>query len=332
MTIRVGINGFGRIGRNYLRALSESAHNEEIVVVAINDISDAATNVHLLKYDSVLGPFKKEVTLDGSFMVVDGERIALLSERRVKDIPWQDYGVDVVIEATGIFTSKDSAGAHDVEQVIVTAPASGADLTVVYGINHEDFRKGEHRVISNASCTTNCLAPMLKVVQDNWGIERGSMTTIHAYTNDQSTLDYPHKDLRRARAAAINMIPTSTGAAKAVGLVLPELEGKIDGYAMRVPVPTGSATDLTLILSNPATAEEVNKAFKEASVGALAGVLAYTEDLIVSSDIVTNPASSIIDAGITKVDSEGTLLKVLGWYDNEWGYSNRLLDLTAYVA
>lgn len=331
MTVKVGINGFGRIGRNYLRALLES-NTHDIEVVAINDISDPVTNVHLLKYDSILGPLKHDVALNGNTMVLGGKDIALLSERNVADIPWQDYGVNIVIEGTGIFTSKDTAGQHNADRVIVTAPAKDADLTVVYGVNEGLFDPTKHRVISNASCTTNCLAPMLKVINDEFGVVKGSMTTIHAYTNDQSTLDYPHKDLRRARAAAINMIPTSTGAAKAIGLVIPELAGKLDGYAMRVPVPTGSATDLTLVLERPTTAEEVNKALLEASEGVLKGVLSYTEDPIVSTDIVTNPASCIIDSDITKVDSEGTLLKVLGWYDNEWGYSNRLLDLTAHVA
>jgi glyceraldehyde 3-phosphate dehydrogenase len=331
VTIRVGINGFGRIGRNFWRAVQASDHDIEIV--AANDLGDVATMAHLLKYDSVLGVLPQEVTTTSDGIAVDGKEIKILAERDPGNLPWKDLGVDVVIESTGFFTKADDARKHvdqgGAKKVIISAPAKGEDLTIVLGVNDSAY-DGSQTIISNASCTTNCLGPLAKVLNDAFTIERGLMTTIHAYTQDQNLQDGPHSDLRRARAAAINVVPTSTGAAKAIGLVLPELKGKLDGYALRVPVPTGSATDLTVDLGRETTVEEVNAAYKAAAEGPLKGYLRYTEDPIVSSDIVTDPASCIFDAGLTKVI--GTQAKVIGWYDNEWGYSNRLADLTALVA
>ena len=331
MSITVGINGFGRIGRNFYRALVASGVTD-IEVVGVNDLTDTATLAHLLKYDSVLGRFPLPVTHGEGTLTVGGKVITVTAERDPAALPWAKLGVDIVIESTGHFTDATKARAHldaGAKKVIISAPAKNEDITIVMGVNQIDYDPTKDSVISNASCTTNCLAPMAKVLDDSFGIVRGMMTTIHAYTNDQRILDFPHDDLRRARAAAINMIPTTTGAAKAIGLVLPQLKGRLDGYAMRVPTPTGSATDLTVELERPATADEINTAMKVASQGALKGILQYTEDPIVSTDIVTDPASVIFDAGLT--NSMGTLVKVVGWYDNEWGYSNRLIDLTQYV-
>ncbi len=329
MTVRVGVNGFGRIGRNFFRAVQASGH--DIEVVAFNDLGDVATMAHLLKYDSILGRFPGEVSVSDEGIVVDGKTIKALAERDPANLPWGDLGVDVVVESTGFFTNADAAKAHiagGAKKVIISAPAKGEDLTVVLGVNDDKY-DGSQNIISNASCTTNCLGPLAKVLQDAFGIEQGLMTTIHAYTQDQNLQDAPHKDLRRARAAALNIVPTSTGAAKAIGLVLPELQGKLDGYALRVPVPTGSATDLTVTLTKAATLEEVNAAYKAAAEGPLSGYLRYNEDPIVSADIVTDPASCIYDAPLTKVI--GNQVKVVGWYDNEWGYSNRLADLVKLV-
>ncbi|MEV7095723.1 type I glyceraldehyde-3-phosphate dehydrogenase [Amycolatopsis sp. NPDC051045] len=329
MTVRVGVNGFGRIGRNFFRAVQASGH--DIEVVAFNDLGDVATMAHLLKYDSILGRFPGEVSVSDEGIVVDGKTIKALAERDPANLPWGDLGVDVVVESTGFFTNADAAKAHiagGAKKVIISAPAKGEDLTVVLGVNDDKY-DGSQNIISNASCTTNCLGPLAKVLQDSFGIEQGLMTTIHAYTQDQNLQDAPHKDLRRSRAAALNIVPTSTGAAKAIGLVLPELQGKLDGYALRVPVPTGSATDLTVTLTKAATLEEVNAAYKAAAEGPLSGYLRYNEDPIVSSDIVTDPASCIYDAPLTKVI--GNQVKVVGWYDNEWGYSNRLADLVKLV-
>ena len=331
MTVRVGINGFGRIGRNFFRAIEASG--ADIEVVGINDLTDNATLAHLLKYDSILGRFPKDVSHTADSIIVGGKSIAALSERDPAALPWGKLGADIVIESTGHFTDATKAAAHitgGAKKVIISAPASNEDVTIVMGVNQDKYDPANHHVISNASCTTNCLAPMAKAINDAFGIDHGLMTTIHAYTNDQVILDFPHKDLRRARAAATNMIPTTTGAAKAIGLVLPELKGKLDGYAMRVPVPTGSATDLTAVLSRPVTKEEVNAVVKAAAEGPLKGYLSYTEDPIVSSDIVTDPSSCIFDASLTNV--LGSTIKVVGWYDNEWGYSNRLVDLTNYIA
>ncbi|MGW6460409.1 type I glyceraldehyde-3-phosphate dehydrogenase [Streptomyces sp. NPDC055078] len=331
MTIRVGINGFGRIGRNYFRALLEQG--ADIEIVAVNDLGDTATTAHLLKYDTILGRLKAEVTHTADTITVDGHTIKVLSERNPADIPWGELGVDIVIESTGIFTKKADAEKHiagGAKKVLISAPAKDEDITVVMGVNHDKYDAANHHVISNASCTTNCVAPMAKVLDENFGIVRGLMTTVHAYTNDQRILDFPHKDLRRARAAAENIIPTTTGAAKATALVLPQLKGKLDGIAMRVPVPTGSATDLVVELSREVTKDEVNAAFKKASEGELEGILTYTEDEIVSSDIVSDPASCTFDSSLTMVQA-GTSVKILGWYDNEWGYSNRLVDLTVFV-
>jgi glyceraldehyde 3-phosphate dehydrogenase len=329
VTVRVGVNGFGRIGRNFFRAVQASGH--DIEVVAFNDLGDVATMAHLLKYDSILGRFPGEVSVSDEGIVVDGKTIKALAERDPANLPWGDLGVDVVVESTGFFTNADAAKAHiagGAKKVIISAPAKGEDLTIVLGVNDDKY-DGSQNIISNASCTTNCLGPLAKVLQDAFGIEQGLMTTIHAYTQDQNLQDAPHKDMRRARAAALNIVPTSTGAAKAIGLVLPELQGKLDGYALRVPVPTGSATDLTVTLTKAATLEEVNAAYKAAAEGALSGYLRYNEDPIVSSDIVTDPASCIYDAPLTKVI--GNQVKVVGWYDNEWGYSNRLADLVKLV-
>ena len=328
--LKVGVNGFGRIGRNFLRASLESGANFEIV--GINDLTDNATLAHLLKYDSILGRLKLPVTFTDTTITVGGKTIEVSAERDPANIPWGKLGVDVVVESTGIFTKASDAGKHitaGAKKVIISAPATDEDITIVMGVNHEKYDSAKHNIISNASCTTNCLAPMAKVLNDEFGIVRGLMTTIHAYTNDQVILDFPHKDLRRSRAAALSIIPTSTGAAKAISLVLPELKGKLDGYALRVPVPTGSATDLTVELSKEVSVAEINAALKKASEGSLKGYLTYTEDPIVSADIVTDPSSCILDAGLTKVI--GTTAKVVGWYDNEWGYSNRLVDLIQYI-
>ncbi|MFG2607971.1 type I glyceraldehyde-3-phosphate dehydrogenase [Streptomyces sp. NPDC048514] len=332
MTIRVGINGFGRIGRNYFRALLEQG--ADIEVVAVNDLGDTATTAHLLKYDTILGRLKQEVSHTADTITVDGRTIKVLSERNPAEIPWGELGVDIVIESTGIFTKKDDAAKHiagGAKKVLISAPAKDEDITIVMGVNQDKYDPAQHHVISNASCTTNCVAPMAKVLDENFGIVKGLMTTVHAYTNDQRILDFPHKDLRRARAAAENIIPTTTGAAKATALVLPQLKGKLDGIAMRVPVPTGSATDLVVTLQREVTKDEVNAAFKKASEdGDLKGYLSYTEDEIVSSDIVGDPASCTFDSSLTMVQ-EGNSVKILGWYDNEWGYSNRLVDLTVFV-
>jgi glyceraldehyde 3-phosphate dehydrogenase len=329
---RVGINGFGRIGRNYFRALVASGHDLELV--AYNDLGDPKTIAHLLKYDSILGRLDHDVRVTDDGIDVGGRPIKGLAIKEGPGaLPWGDLGVDIVIESTGIFTKAADARQHvdksGAKKVIISAPATDEDITIVLGVN-EDAYDGTQTVISNASCTTNCLAPMAKVLHETFTIERGLMTTIHAYTQDQNLQDGPHKDLRRARAAAINIVPTSTGAAKAIGLVLPELKGKLDGYALRVPVPTGSATDLTVTVGRETSVDEVNSAMRGAADGPLKGILRYTEDEIVSTDIVTDPASCIFDAGLTKVI--GNQVKVVGWYDNEWGYSNRLVDLTALVA
>ncbi len=332
MTVKIGINGFGRIGRNFFRAAL--AKGSDLEIVAVNDLTDNKALAHLLKYDSITGRLDATVELDGDKIIVNGKPIIVLAERDPADLPWGELGVDIVIESTGRFTKSDDARKHitaGAKKVLVSAPATGSDVaTIVLGVNEGTYDAATHDIISNASCTTNCLAPLAKVLLDNFGIERGLMTTVHAYTADQNLQDGPHSDLRRARAAAVNIIPTSTGAAKALGLVIPELVGKLDGYALRVPVPTGSITDLTVELTNPATVEEINAAYKTAAEGPLKGILKYTEDPIVSSDIVTDPHSSIFDAGLTKVI--GTQVKVASWYDNEWGYSNRLVDLTEYVA
>ena len=331
MTIRVGINGFGRIGRNYFRALLEQG--ADIEIVAVNDLGDTATTAHLLKYDTILGRLKQEVTHTADTITVDGKTIKVLAERNPADIPWGELGVDIVIESTGIFTKKADAEKHiagGAKKVLISAPAKDEDVTIVMGVNQDKYDPANHHVISNASCTTNCVAPMAKVLDENFGIVKGLMTTVHAYTNDQRILDFPHKDLRRARAAAENIIPTTTGAAKATALVLPQLKGKLDGIAMRVPVPTGSVTDLVLELSREVTKEEVNAAFQKAAEGELKGILEYTEDPIVSSDIVNAPASCTFDSSLTMVQ-EGKNVKVIGWYDNEWGYSNRLVDLTVFI-
>jgi glyceraldehyde 3-phosphate dehydrogenase len=330
VTIRVGINGFGRIGRNFFRALQASGADVE--VVAVNDLTDNATLAHLLKYDSILGRLGQDVKATDSEIVVGDKTIKAFAERDPANLKWGELGVDIVIESTGFFTDAEKAKVHaenGAKKVIISAPAKNEDVTIVMGVNDDQYDAAAHTIISNASCTTNCLGPMAKVLHDTFGIERGLMTTIHAYTQDQNLQDAPHKDLRRARAAALNIVPTSTGAAKAIGLVLPELKGKLDGYALRVPVPTGSATDLTATLGRETTAEEVNAAIKAAADGPLKGILTYTEDPIVSADIVTDPASCIFDAGLTKV--LGNQAKVVGWYDNEWGYSNRLVDLVKLV-
>jgi glyceraldehyde 3-phosphate dehydrogenase len=330
VTVRVGINGFGRIGRNFFRAAVASG--ADIEVVATNDLMDNKMLAHLLKYDSILGRFPGEVSYDETSITVDGRSFRVFEERDPSAIDWAGVGADVVIESTGFFTDATKAKAHidgGAKKVIISAPAKNEDITIVMGVNDDLYDPQQHTVISNASCTTNCLAPMAKAVHDEFTIVKGLMTTIHAYTQDQNLQDAPHRDLRRARAAALNIVPTSTGAAKAIGLVLPDLKGKLDGYALRVPVPTGSATDLTFEAGRETTVDEVNAAVKAAAEGPLKGYLRYTEDEIVSKDIETDPASCIFDAGLTKVI--GNQVKVVGWYDNEWGYSNRLVDLVALV-
>ena len=328
--VKVGINGFGRIGRNFFRAALAS--NANIEVVAVNDLTDIETLAHLLKYDSILGRLNLPVTHNENSITVGSKTFRVFAEKDPAALPWGSVGADIVIESTGRFTKASDAGKHMVggaKKVVISAPATDEDVTLVLGVNDGAYDPAKHNIISNASCTTNCLAPMAKVLHETFGIVRGFMTTVHAYTNDQVILDFPHKDLRRARAAATNIIPTSTGAAKAIGLVLPELKGKLDGYALRVPVPTGSVTDLTVELSKETTAAEVNAAMKKAAEGPLKGILYYTEDPIVSTDIVTDSHSCIFDAGITKVI--GNQVKVAGWYDNEWGYSNRLVDLMTFI-
>src|SRR3954463_12706090 len=332
MPVRVGINGFGRIGRNVFRAALES--QADVEVVAVNDITDAKTLAHLLKYDTVYGPLTEDIGTREGIIVVGGRDVKVLAETDPAALPWSDLDVDVVIESTGRFTKRDDAAKHleaGAQKVIISAPATEPDVTVVIGVNFEDvYDPDNHHVISNASCTTGCLAPVAKVLHGSLGIERGLMTTIHAYTADQNLQDGPHKDLRRARAAAVNLVPASTGAAKAIGIVIPELQGKLHGFAVRAPVPTGSVVDLTIVASRETTADEINAAMREhADTGELTGILAYTEDPIVSSDIVTDPSSCIYDAQLTKVF--GPMAKVLGWYDNEWGYSNRLVDSVELV-
>jgi glyceraldehyde 3-phosphate dehydrogenase len=330
MTIRVGINGFGRIGRNFFRAVQASG--ADIEIVAVNDLGSIKTMAHLLKYDSVLGVLPNTISAADDGINIDGKKLKVLQVRDPKELPWGALGVDLVIESTGIFTDRDKAAMHldaGAPLVVVSAPSNGADATFVFGVNHNDFDPKNHKVISNASCTTNCFVPLVKVLDDAFGVENGLMTTVHAYTGDQALVDGPHSDLRRARGAAINITPTSTGAARATALVMSAMKGKLDGTALRVPVPTGSITDFVANLKKPATVEEINAAFKKAADGPLKGVLEYTDAPIVSSDIVTNPHSCIFDSDLTM--SMGTMVKVLGWYDNEWGYSNRLVDLTLHV-
>jgi glyceraldehyde 3-phosphate dehydrogenase len=331
MPTKVGINGFGRIGRNVVRA---GIHNPNVEFVAANDLTDTKTLAHLLKYDSILGPFKGDVKVEADAIVVNGKRIMVFAIKDPAEIDWPGVGAQVVVESTGRFTDAKDAAKHlrgTVKKVVISAPAKNEDITVVLGVNDDAYDPAKHNIISNASCTTNCLAPVVKVLYEKFGIEKGSMTTIHSYTNDQPVLDFPHKDLRRARAAAINMIPTTTGAAKAIGLVLPQLKGKLDGYAMRVPTPNVSVVDVVVLTSKPTTAEEVNQALKDAAFGPLKGILAYTEDPVVSTDMMHNPNSSIVDAQLTKVMG-GDLVKVVAWYDNEWGYSMRVVDLVEFLA
>ena len=331
MAIRLGINGFGRIGRNILRV---ALHDKDLDFVAVNDITDAPTLAHLLKYDSILGNLTEEVKADGDTIKVAGRNIKVLAIKDPAQLPWKDLGVEYVVESTGLFTDAAKAKAHlaaGAKKVIISAPAKGEDLTIVMGVNHEKYDPRAHNVVSNASCTTNCLAPVAKVLHDNWGILKGQMTTIHSYTNDQKILDLPHKDLRRARAAALSMIPTSTGAAKAIYLAIPELKGRLDGVAIRVPTPNVSLVDLTVELGKPATPQDINGAFKTAASGPMKGVLEVCEEELVSIDFRGNPASSIVDAALTKV-VDGTLAKVFAWYDNEWGFSNRVQDLIHFMA
>jgi glyceraldehyde 3-phosphate dehydrogenase len=331
MALKVGINGFGRIGRNIVRA---GLHRNDIEFVAVNDITDTKTLAHLLKYDSVLGQLAEEVTADADSITVGGKKIKVFAQRDPAQLDWNSVGAQVVVESTGKFTDAKEAVKHirgSVKKVIISAPAKNEDITIVMGVNDGDYNPAKHNVISNASCTTNCLAPVVKVLWDKFGIQRGSMTTIHSYTNDQHVLDFPHKDLRRARAAALNMIPTTTGAAKAIGLVMPQLKGKLDGYSMRVPTPDVSVVDLVAVLDKPATGEEVNAALKAAAEGPMKGILAYTDAPVVSTDMLHNPNSSIVDAQLTKV-VDGNLLKVVSWYDNEWGYSCRVVDLAVLLA
>jgi len=330
MSIKVGINGFGRIGRNVVRAALDRSNIE---FVAANDLTDTKTLAHLLKYDSILGPLHQEVKVDGDGITVHGKRMKIFATKDPAEIDWNSLGCQIVIESTGKFTEAKDAAKHlrgSVKKVIISAPAKNEDITIVLGVNDKMYNPAKHNIISNASCTTNCLAPVVKVLHEKFGILKGSMTTIHSYTNDQNVLDFPHKDLRRARAAALNMIPTTTGAAKAIGLVMPELKGKLDGYSMRVPTPDVSAVDLVALLAKKATTEEVNKALEEAANGPLKGILAYTSDPVVSTDMLHNPASSIVDSEMTKV-LDGDLLKVLAWYDNEWGYSMRVVDLIEFL-
>ena len=330
MPVKVGINGFGRIGRNVVRA---ALHNPEIEFVAVNDLTDTKTLAHLTKYDSVLGTLHEDVRVEGDSIIIGSKKIKVFAVKDPAELDWSSVGAEIVIESTGRFTDKKDAAKHirgSVKKVIISAPAKDEDITIVLGVNENKYDAAKHNVISNASCTTNCLAPVVKVLHEHFGIAKGSMTTIHSYTNDQNVLDFPHKDLRRARAAALNMIPTTTGAAKAIGLVMPELKGKLDGYSMRVPTPDVSAVDLVAVLEKPATAEAVNAALKAAAEGPLKGILAYTEDPIVSTDMLHNPNSSIVDAQMTKVLG-GDLLKVLAWYDNEWGYSCRVVDLVKFL-
>jgi glyceraldehyde 3-phosphate dehydrogenase (phosphorylating) len=332
MSVKVGINGFGRIGRNFFRAAKEQGKDWDFV--AVNDITDAATLAHLLKYDSVLGTLRAEVSATENAILVDGDELRVIAERDPANLPWKELGAQIVIESTGLFTKREDADKHisaGAEKVIISAPAKGEDVTMILGVNDDAYDPSQHNVISNASCTTNCVVPMAKVLDDAFGIDHGFMTTIHAYTNDQRILDLPHKDLRRARAAAVNIIPTSTGAAKSTGVVLPHLKGRMDGISMRVPVPDGSVTDLVATLKREATVEEINQAYRAAArSGPLAGKLVYTEDPIVSTDIVGSPASCTFDALSTM--ALGPMVKVVGWYDNEWGYSNRLVDLVELVA
>jgi glyceraldehyde 3-phosphate dehydrogenase len=332
MTTRIGINGFGRIGRNFYRALASKETDLELV--AINDLGDAATMAHLLKYDSVFGRLDKEVKVNDTGFSIEGQDIRLVSERDPADLPWGELGVDIVIESTGFFTKRADATKHidgGAKKVIISAPAKDEDVTIVMGVNHDDYDSSKHSIISNASCTTNCVVPLAKVLQDKWGIEKGFMTTCHAYTNDQSTLDLARDDLRRARAAAINIIPTTTGAAKAASLSMPELKGRLDGLSLRVPVPDGSITDMVAVVGSETTKEEVNDAYREAAQSAgMKGIVKYTEDPIVSSDVIGDSHSCIVDGLSTMVN--GNMVKVLGWYDNEWGYSNRLVDVTELVA
>jgi glyceraldehyde 3-phosphate dehydrogenase len=330
MAVKVGINGFGRIGRNVVRA---GLHNKEIEFVAVNDLTDTKTLAHLLKYDSVLGTLPETVTHDATSIMVGGKTIRVFATKDPAELDWTSVGAQVVVESTGFFTNGKDAAKHlkgSVKKVIISAPATNEDVTLVLGVNNAAYDASKHNIISNASCTTNCLAPVVKVLHQTFGIQKGSMTTIHSYTNDQKILDFPHKDLRRARAAAINMIPTTTGAAKAIGLVMPELKGKLDGYSMRVPTPDVSVVDLVALLNKVATTEEVNAALKAAAEGELKGILAYTEDPVVSSDMLRNPNSSIVDSQLTKV-LDGNLLKVVAWYDNEWGYSSRVVDLVGFL-
>jgi glyceraldehyde 3-phosphate dehydrogenase len=331
MAVKVGINGFGRIGRNVVRA---GLDHPNIEFVAANDLTDTKTLAHLLKYDSILGPLEEEVKAETDAITVAGKRIRVFATKDPAEIDWPSVGAQIVVESTGKFTDKESAAKHlrgAVKKVIISAPAKNEDVTIVLGVNDNAYDPAKHNVISNASCTTNCLAPVVKVLNDKFGIEKGSMTTIHSYTNDQNVLDFPHKDLRRARAAALNMIPTTTGAAKAIGLVIPELKGKLDGYAMRVPTPNVSVVDFVAVTKRPVSTDEVNGAMKSAAEGELKGILAYTEDPVVSSDMMHNPNSSIVDAQMTKV-LDGNLVKVISWYDNEWGYSKRIVDLIEFLA
>ena len=331
MAIRVGINGFGRIGRNILRA---SLHDSRIEYVAVNDITDAATLAHLLKYDSILGNLTEEVKAEGDTIHVASRKIKVLAVKDPAQLPWKDLGAEYVVESTGLFTSADKAKAHleaGAKKVIISAPGKNEDITIVMGVNHGSYDPKRHHILSNASCTTNCLAPVAKVLQDGFGIVKGQMTTIHSYTNDQKILDLPHRDLRRARAAAVSMIPTSTGAAKAIHLAIPELKGKLDGFAIRVPTPNVSVVDLVALLDSKTSTEEVNKAFKAAADGPLKGILEYCEAPLVSIDFRGNPHSSIVDAGYTRV-MDGDFVKILAWYDNEWGYSSRCVDLVTFIA
>src|SRR5271157_2027334 len=331
MAVKVGINGFGRIGRNVVRA---GLGRTDIEFVAVNDITDTKTLAHLLKYDSVLGPLSVDVTADADSLTVGGKKIKVFACKDPALLDWTSVGAEIVIESTGKFTDAKEASKHirgTVKKVIISAPAKNEDITMVLGVNDAAYDPAKDNIISNASCTTNCLAPVVKVLYDKFGIQKGSMTTIHSYTNDQNVLDFPHKDLRRARAAALNMIPTTTGAAKAIGLVMPQLKGKLDGYSMRVPTPDVSAVDLVAVLAKPATAEEINAALKAAAAGPLKGILAYTDDPVVSTDMLHNPNSSIVDGQLTKV-LDGNLLKVVSWYDNEWGYSCRVIDLIVFLA